>query len=199
MNTKKAALIIMHCQNDIVHPDGLYRHAGVYAQVEKNHTLDTIASLAQACRDAGIQVIYINNEFKEGYPELGPNNLPICTSSRDTHSFLTGTWGVKNPDVVKPKDQDLVIINVNTSAFSYTNLDQILRAKDIRNLYLAGFATNFVVDSTARYVSELGYNIFVLEDCCESFTEEMHEFEIKNILPKFGTITSSKEMLEEMK
>ena len=35
MNTKKAALIIMHCQNDIVHPDGLYRHAGVYAQVEK--------------------------------------------------------------------------------------------------------------------------------------------------------------------
>ena len=85
MNTKKAALIIMHCQNDIVHPDGLYRHAGVYAQVEKNHTLDTIASLAQACRDAGIQVIYINNEFKEGYPELGPNNLPICTSSRDTH------------------------------------------------------------------------------------------------------------------
>lgn len=34
----------MHCQNDIVHPDGLYRHAGVYAQVEKNHTLDTTAS-----------------------------------------------------------------------------------------------------------------------------------------------------------
>ena len=92
-----------------------------------------------------------------------------------------------------------MIINVNTSAFSYTNLDQILRAKDIRNLYLAGFATNFVEYSTARYGSELGYNIFVLEDCCESFTEEVHEFEIKNILPKFGTITSSKEMLEEMK
>lgn len=198
MDTKKAALIIMHCQNDIVHPDGLYRHAGVYAQVEKNNTLDTIAKLANACREKGVQVIYVNNEFKEGYPELGENNLPICTSSRDTNSFLTGTWGVANPDIIKPQPGDITIINVNTSAFSYTNLDQILRAKDIRNLYLAGCATNFVVDSTARYGSELGYNIFVLEDCCESFTEEMHQFEIEYILPKFGTVTSAKEMMDEL-
>ena len=45
-----------------------------------------------------------------------------------------------------------------------------------------------MVDSTARYGSELGYEIHVLEDCCASWTKEMHEFEVKNILPQFGTV-----------
>lgn len=198
MDCKKAALIIMHCQNDIVTAEGLYRDSGAFAEVERRGILHVIRDTAEACRKKGIQVIYINNEFTEGYPELGEKNLPICTSSRTTHSFLTGTWGVANPDIIKPQDGDIVIRNVNTTAFSYTNLDQILRAKDIRDLYLAGCATNFVVDSTARYGAELGYNIHVVEDACASWTKEMHEFEIENILPQFGEVTSSKELLDTM-
>ena len=31
----KRAVIVMHYQNDIVDANGLYNHAGVYAQVEK--------------------------------------------------------------------------------------------------------------------------------------------------------------------
>ena len=198
MNSKECALLIMHCQNDIVHPDGLYSHSGVYKQIEVNHTLNIISDLADFCRKAGMLVIYINNEFKEGYPELGEANLPICIDSRNANAFLAGTWGAANPEIIQPKEKDLVIKNVNTSAFSYTNLDQILRAKNIRHLYLTGCATNFVVDSTTRYGAELGYQIHVVEDCCESFTEEMHQFEIQYIIPKFGTVTSSTKIKTEL-
>lgn len=193
----KRAVIVMHYQNDIVDANGLYNHAGVYAQVEKNNTMETVKNMLEEARAAGIQVIYINNIFSKGYPELGQNNLPICEASRETNSFVEGSWGVENPEIIKPHEEDIIITNTNTSAFSYTTLDQVLRAKGIDKLYLAGVATNFLVDSTARYGSELGYHIYIIEDCCESFTDEMHEFAIDKILPKFAVITNSKEMKAE--
>ena len=195
---KRSALIVMHCQNDIVDPKGLYSGSGAFAEVQRRGTLEKIAAVLKAAREKGMLVFYINNGFRKGYPELKDNVLPICAASRDTNSFLANTWGTSNPDVIKPEDGDIVIINTNTSAFSYTNLDQILRAQRIERLYLAGVATNFVVDTTARYGSELGYEIHVLEDCCASWSREMHEFEITNILPQFGVVDNSENLFKEL-
>lgn len=64
----KRAVIVMHYQNDIVDANGLYNHAGVYAQVEKNNTMETVKNMLEEARAAGIQVIYINNIFSKGYP-----------------------------------------------------------------------------------------------------------------------------------
>lgn len=198
MDTKKCGILVMHCQNDIVDPNGLYSHSGAFAEISRRGTLEVIRDTLEEARKHGMQVFYVNNMFSEGYPELGDHNLPICTDSRTTNSFLAGTWGTENPDVIKPQPGDIMIRNTNTSAFSYTTLDQILRAKGITDLYLYGVATNFVVDSTARYGSELGYNIHVVEDCCASWTQEMHEFAIRLILPHFGEITSSEALIKDM-
>jgi len=194
----ESALLIMHCQNDIVDPAGLYSGSGAFSEVVKRGTLQKIADMKKAARDAGMQVFFINNVFSKGYPELNGNRLPICAAARDTQSFLEGSWGVENPDVIKPLEGDLVIRNFNTSAFSYTNLDQILRARRIEKLYLSGVATNFVIDSTARYGSELGYEIHILEDCCASWSADMHEFAIKHILPQFGVIDSSSALIKAL-
>jgi len=192
MEAKKSAILVMHCQNDIVDPNGLYSHCGGFAEVRRRNTLEHIRDTLKKARAAGVQVFYINNMFSEGYPELGDHNLPICTDSRTSGSFLVDTWGTQNPEIIAPQKGDIMIRNTNTSAFSYTTLDQILRAKGITDLYLCGVATNFVVDSTARYGSELGYNIHVIEDCCASWSREMHEFDVQNILPQFGEVTDAK-------
>jgi len=191
MEAKKNAILVMHCQNDIVDPKGLYNHCGGFAEVCRRNILEHIRDTLGKARAAGVQVFYINNMFSEGYPELGDHNLPICTDSRTSNSFLIDTWGTQNPEIIAPQKGDIMIRNTNTSAFSYTTLDQILRAKGITDLYLCGVATNFVVDSTARYGSELGYNIHVIEDCCASWSKEMHEFDIRNILPHFGEVTDA--------
>jgi len=194
----QSALLVMHCQNDIVDSAGRYSGSGAFPEVQKRGVLHKIAAVQQEARKAGMQVIFINNIFSKGYPELKQNTLPICAAARDSNSFLEGTWGVDNPEVIKPVDGDLVIRNFNTSAFSYTNLDQILRARGIEKLYLSGVATNFVIDSTARYGSELGYEIHVLEDCCASWSADMHEFEIKNIIPQFGIVDDSSDLIKTL-
>ena len=198
MNAKTGGIPVTHSQNANGDPKGLYSHSGAFSEISRRGTLEVIKNTLEEARKHGMQVFYVNNMFSEGYPELGDHNLPICTDSRTTHSFLAGTWGTENPDIIKPQPGDIMIRNTNTSAFSYTTLDQILRARGITDLYLCGVATNFVVDSTARYGSELGYNMHIVEDCCASWTQEMHEFAIRLILPHFGEITSSEELIKAM-
>lgn len=195
----QSALLIMHCQNDIVDPAGLYSGSGAFSEVQRRDVMNKIAAVQQSARQAGMLVIFINNIFSEGYPELKGNTLPICAAARESHSFLEGTWGVQNPEAIGPMKGDLVIRNFNTSAFSYTNLDQVLRALRIEKLYLSGVATNFVIDSTARYGSELGYEIHVLEDCCASWSAEMHDFEIKYIIPQFGIVDNIENLVDALK
>jgi nicotinamidase-related amidase len=197
--TEKSALLVMHCQNDIVDPSGLYSKSGAFSEVTRRSVLDKIAAMLSEARKAGMMVVFINNAFSKGYPELKGNTLPICDAARESNSFLEGTWGVENPSAIKPVDGDIILRNFNTSSFSYTNLDQMLRARGIEKLFLAGVATNFVVESTARYGAELNYEMYVLEDCCASWTAEMHEFAIKNTLPQFAVIYDSFSLIKSLR
>ena len=44
-----------------------------------------------------------------------------------------------------------------------------------------GVATNFVVESTARYAADADYRVIVLEDCCGAFVREEHESAIRSL------------------
>ena len=55
--------------------------------------------------------------------------------------------------------------------------------KALETLLLAGVATNFVVEECARTAAAKDYEVIVLEDCCASMNQMMHDFPIKNILP----------------
>ena len=195
VDVSKSALLMLHCQNDIVKPEGKFVFSGIPAQVAKHNLLGKWAAVLKASRDAGMRVIYVNNVLRPGFPELAGKTFPIMMGTKEHGAFVKGTWGAEVPDEIKPLPADLVIENYNTSAFSYTNLDMILRANGIKYLFLAGVATTFVVNSTARYGAELGYDITILEDCCTSFTDEMHDFEIANVLPQFGTISRSSDII----
>ena len=192
---KKSAVLVMHTQNDIATAKGKFSYSGIYKQVEKHHTWEKINAFLDASREAGIQVIYIKVALRPGHPELSEKSYPIHAGGRDVGAWTEGTWGAEIVDELDPREDDMVIVNYSPNSFLYTNLDQILRAKEIKYLFLTGTATNFVVEDTARYGAQIGYDITTVEDCCTSFTDEMHEFSIRNILPQFGSVVSSSEII----
>ena len=189
IDVSKSVLLMLHCQNDIVKPEGKFAASGITAQVVRHNLLERWAAVVAASRGAGMRVCYVNNAFRPGFPELGERTFPIMRGTKGYGAFLRGTWGAEVADEIKPLPDDFVIENYNTSAFSYTGLDLILRVNKIERLFLAGVATTFVINSTARYGAELGYEITVLEDCCTSFTDELHDFEMANVLPHFADIS----------
>ncbi|UCF90726.1 MAG: cysteine hydrolase [Desulfobacterales bacterium] len=198
VDVSKSAVLVMHTQNDITHPDGKFAYSGVPAQVAKHRIWDNLAAFLDSSRKAGMLVIYIKVALRPGHPELSPKSYPIHAGGRKVGAWTEGTWGAEIVDELKPQEEDIVITNYSPNVFLYTNLDQILRAKKIENLFLTGTATNFVVEEAARYGAQIGYDIATVEDCCTSFTDEMHAFSIKNILPQFGAISKSQDVIASL-
>ena len=63
---------------------------------------------------------------------------------------------------------------------------------------IAGIVTNFAAEGTARDASDRGYRVIVLADCCESVTDEMHQFSITQILPFIGEVVTAADYVESM-
>jgi nicotinamidase-related amidase len=186
-----SALLILHYQNGLVRDEGVFAFSGTAAQVEKHNTIEKTAAVIGAARAAGMTVVYINIEFRPGFPELKKPTYPLIESIQERNAFLRGSWDAAVPEELAPAEHDIVVINFDSSAFSHTDLDGILRAKGVKSIYLAGIATNWVVESTTRYGAELGYDVTVLADCCQGFTDELHDFAIEKTLPYYATIAQS--------
>jgi ureidoacrylate peracid hydrolase len=190
-----SALLVLHYQNGLVRHEGVFAFSGTAVQVEKHNCLERTAAVLEASRAAGIPVIYVNIEFRPGFPELKKPTYPLIESIQERNAFLRGSWDAGVPDELMPGPSDIIVINFDSSAFSHTDLDAILRAKGIKQLFLAGIATNWVVESTTRYGAELGYDITVLEDCCQGFSDELHDFAIEKTLPYYASIVKSTDFI----
>ena len=92
------------------------------------------------------------------------------------------------------QSSDTVILKHHWGAFTGTELDLMLRRRNVRTIVLAGIATNFGVESTARSGWELSYDVVVVEDATTSRSAELHRFAIHNILPQIARIVSAEDI-----
>ena len=76
--------------------------------------------------------------------------------------MVEGTWGSEIHEKLTPQAGEPIVTKRGVSAFTASDLDQILRTKRIGTLILAGVATNFVVEGTARQACDLGYDTIVV-------------------------------------
>lgn len=201
INVKETAFAMLHSQNDIVDEKGKFAYSGAWKQVKKYGVLAKIAKAAAASRKAGMMVIYGNVVNRPGYP-VGKSktyNIPIMKGFWKSGACTVGTWGYTNPDVIKPQKGDLIVDNPATDVFNGTDLDLILRGNDKYNLVLTGVATNWVINSTCRHGMELGYNIIIIKDCCQTMTDEMHNFAVNIELPNLAQVITVDEYIAALK
>ena len=123
---------------------------------------------------------------------------PLFASVRETGAFTEGTWGNAIHEDVKPQQDELLIMGKGMNSFYSNPLERNLAALGVRTVVLSGFATNFVVESTARYACDAWYEVIILRDCCASFNEEIHSFTLDNVLPNIATIFDSVEFIKAL-
>ncbi|USU03560.1 hydrolase [Sphingomonadaceae bacterium OTU29LAMAA1] len=88
------------------------------------------------------------------------------------------------------QDGDVVVLKRHWGAFTGTDLDLHLRRRGVKTLVIAGIATNFGVESTARTAWELSYDVVIVEDACTSRSAELHDFTIRHILPQISRVVT---------
>lgn len=198
IDKRHTALLAMDFENDIVHPEGAFKDFGFAQMVADNNVLDKTAQLLVAARGAGLTVIYVSVKFRAGYPER-PANGGLWQGLHGANALVEGTWGAQIHDRVSPMASEAVVTKRGVSAFNASDLEQILRTKRIGTLLLAGVATNFVVEGTARQACDLGYDVVIVGDCCASVSQETHDSSLTTALPFLSTISNLEEVTTALK
>ena len=97
--------------------------------------------------------------------------------------------------VVKPQEGGVVVGKHRVNALHGTGLDVALRANNILDLVILGYATSGVVLSTVRYAADLDFNLYVVEDCCSDSDADVHDFLTQRIFPRQADVVVSGDVI----
>jgi nicotinamidase-related amidase len=83
-------------------------------------------------------------------------------------------------------------------AFSGSDLHEQLQSRGVTQVVLAGVATSFGVESTARRAYDLGYHVVVVTDAVTDLRAESHENSVTRVFPALGQTGTTAELLEAL-
>ena len=81
-------------------------------------------------------------------------------------------------------------------AFSTTDLETILRSKNISKLVLFGISTSGVVLSTVRWAADMDYSLAIVSDLCADRDPEVNRVLMDKVFPWQATVVTSREVLK---
>ena len=119
---------------------------------------------------------------------------------QDNSLFEKGSWGGEFHPELLPQGGDLISQNHWTaSGFANTNLDFLLKQHNIDHVVIAGMKANTCIDTTSRYVVELGYHTTLIKDAIAAFSWEEIKATVQVNFPNYGhTLLSTEEFIDAL-
>ena len=190
--TTENALLLIDFINEIVHPDGKLAGKG-YADFDARHgALARAGRLLRTARDAGFAVIHVGVGFSPDYKEQ-PEASPLFGGAKKFGVLQSGTWGTQFHAATAPLAGEAVLTKHRVSAFFNTPLELLLRTYGVRNVFIAGCATDMAVQSAARDAHDRDFACRVVGDCCIAASDEDHQQTLR-LLAKLARIVTLDEV-----
>ena len=159
-----AALLLIDVINDFDFPEG-EQLLELALPVGKN-----IAALKKRARQAGIPVVYVNDNFGRWQSDF-KKIVAHCRNSR----------GKAFVEMLLPDDDDYFVLKPKHSGFYSTTLSLLLTHLTTRNAILTGIAGNNCVLFTANDAYMRDLKVFVPSDCVVSNTEDENVYALKQM------------------
>jgi len=195
LDPKKTALIVIDMQNAFV--KGKVKAETALA------IMPTINNLAKNLREMGGHVAWV--QLQAGTPdgksiaELYHKYFFKAENAENHRSQLTpGDWGYEICEELDVQDGDIRAWKSRHSAFihGHGNLHELLQAKGIENILIAGTVTNFCCESTGRDAMMLDYRAVMLSDCCAARFPEDHSAGLTTFFQSFGDVYTADEAVK---
>ena len=185
----RTALLAMDCQAGLV---------SIYAKPQEEF-LDRAASVLRAARNAGMTVIHVRVGFRPNLPEVSPRNklFAAIKASSQHQKLFEGAAGAIHPSL-GPEPGDIIVTKHRVDAFVGTDLEMILRTRDIDTLVLFGIATSGVVLSTLLHACDADYQLFVIADCCADLDAELHRTLLARLFPQRAGVVAAGRFVQAM-
>jgi nicotinamidase-related amidase len=163
------------------------------APYSREQVVGNCVLLSQEMRNRGGMNVFVHVLLGEllAPPADAPMRQPGTPSPPPEASQLVPEAGVEATDIVLAKRQ--------WGAFHGTELDQLLRRRNIKTIIMAGVATNYGVESTARAAYDIGYELVFAEDAMSSMSAEGHQFACQNTFRTMGRVRSTAHLLQALR
>lgn len=199
----RTAVVVVDLQNGYASPGG-YRDLMGRDIAPARGVIENTLRLVKQARSSGMTIVFLKNgwdpELKtsggRGSPNWYKSNpLKLMRERSDLEGrILThGTWDYEFVEGVSPLPGDFVVPKARYSGFCGTDLDNILRARDVRHLIFTGIASNVCVESTLRDAYFREYFCIFVEDATQqsgpSFIQDAVVYNVETFL---GWVTDTK-------
>jgi len=171
------AVIVIDMINDFVYE----KFGGEGAQA----IIDNLRDFLKEAEEHDIDIIYVEDHHSKDDPEL---------DVWGEHA-MEGSKGSRRIDELK--DIEGIEIKKRTfDAFYGTELEKILKNRDIDEVVLTGVSTDICVQNTAAGALYRGFDIIVLEDCTAAISKEKHNDALDYMEKVFGADVIGSQVLK---
>ena len=177
LDPDQTAVIVVDLQNGYASPGG-YRDLAGRDISGAPRVIENTVRILESARPAGMTVVFLQNGWDPELREAGGKNSPNWHKSNplrlmrdrpelDGKILTRGGWDYALVDELQPAEGDLVVGKPRYSGFRGTDLDGLLRERNIRTLVFTGIATNVCVESTLRDAYFREYFCLLIEDATQ--------------------------------
>jgi nicotinamidase-related amidase len=173
------------------------------AALKASGYIDRLVKIEQACRKAGIVIVYTQPEHRQDGKDWGLTVVDADMGGRKNGgpqvTYFRGAnyKGSHHADIIPeiaPQPGDYIVSKHRWSAFHATCLDLSLRTAGIDTIMIAGGGVSIGVGSTCYSARDLNYNQIVLRDVIRG-RPGITELYLDDIFPGFTRVMTIDEAI----
>jgi nicotinamidase-related amidase len=176
------ALVVIDVQNDFCLPT----YGPMIARLQR---------LLEAARAGGVFIVYIQNSVLPGL-----SNSPAEIARRQKLGLpvevsVAGTTGEQIVPAISPKSGEVTVRKHRLNAFAGSDLEMLLRNRAIETVVITGVATHGCVTGTSYAAQGLNYYVVVVEDCVDSWKQDLNGAALHVLRNTMNYVTSSEVLI----
>lgn len=193
------ALLVIDLQEDFLSPTGYFARKG-YDPSPLRAILPTVNRLIAAARAAGLAIV----DTRQGY-RADMADMTAYEKWRRKRAGLDGTDillrsspGFQIVADIEVRPEDIIVDKTCNGAFTYTDLELVLRARGITHLMFTGCTTDVCVHTTLREACDRNFQCLTIADACASGDGRAHEAALHMVTVEdgvFGALASSEAVI----
>jgi nicotinamidase-related amidase len=155
--------------------------------------LVNIEKILNKCREKGIRPIHVKIE----------SYLPDAKDTGRLHSSAGMFYPPGGPasgfcEETMPLEGEIVLVKTCSGIHIGTPIDRILRNMNIKKVIVVGFYTDQCISTSIRDLSDLGYEVDMIEDAMTAMSQERHEKALQGIQRIYANSETTDELLKRL-
>jgi nicotinamidase-related amidase len=193
------ALLVIDLQVDFLSPDGYFARKG-YDPSPLRAVIPNVNAVIAAARDAGCTIIHTRQGHRADRADM--TSYALWRRQRAgldrTNVLLRSSPGYEIVPEIDLRPGDIVIDKTANGAFTYTDLELVLRTRGITHLLFAGCTTDVCVHTTLREAQDRNFQNLLIEDACASGDLYAHQAAIHMVTVEdgiFGVVAATADVV----